>query len=882
MRIPFRDRWCKKLLLEALEDRLLLATYTVSNTSDSGPGSFRQAIIDADQSQASSIIQFRITAGGVQTLAPQSAYPALTVPVTIDGTTEQGYFRAPLIVIDGINTTADYGIDLAAGNSTIRGLVVQRFPNAGIGLLGSGRDKVVNCYVGTDQQGTRALGNGVGIYVGSNGNTIGGTANLAELDLISANRVAGIKINNASNNAIVYSYIGTDVNGTIALANGIGIAISSGTNNFIGRTDAVMYRNVISGNTGNGIDISGASTGNTILANSIGTDSYGWDALANGGDGIAISGQSGNNTVGGTSWAASNVISGNRGAGIDIIGGTIGNQVLANIIGADFIGLTAIPNTTGISIVNGTNNRIGAQSWGNLISGNSGDGIYLTNSSSNTIVGNWIGTDFGGDSILRDSHGLPYGNRGDGIHLSAGSNNNSMGVYQGLLINVIGGNSRYGVEISGSSGNVLAGNLIGTGGLSALPNGTGILLSNATGTIIGSIATHGFNVISGNTGDGVEIFGGSGNQIQKNTIGLDVVARAALPNGGNGVVIAGGAVNNIIGGSDRIPTNVISGNNGSGIYIHDAATQNNSILNNVIGTDFSGTIALANKLNGIHVAAGSTRNTIGGVAQGQANIIWDNGNDGVLIDTGGLNAIRANSIFGHHAGQAIHLLNGANNSMPSPVLTNVVTNNGTTPVLTNLVTNSGTTTITFVFNYANLPNTAVTFDFFASPTGNTQGPGEGKTFLGFKTVMTNGAGFASGSVTFTGTVGLGPFFTATATDPSGNTSPYSASFQSLGPNAEDGVTLYPDAGNQPGNSLPASYDPATEPLDIAQQPLDLQFGNSDGIATSNQAADVLAYACNQVLESAISTNADPISFQEINPLVVSMNSDQLHTSTIVG
>jgi hypothetical protein len=803
--------------LEILEDRLVLATYTVINTSDSGSGSFRQAILDANFSHASSTIEFRLSGGGVQTFTPSSAYPALTVPVIIDGTTEAGYHDSPLIVLDGINTTGADGIDLTAGASTIRGLDIQRFSNAGIGLLVAGGDAVTNCYIGTDQRGLNAFGNGIGIDVESNGNTIGGTG-LRPSNLISGNQTSGIKINNSTNNTIADNYLGTNADGSGPIGNGIGVAISGGGNNTIGAIGG-NGSNIISGNNGNGVDISSRSTANTILGNYVGTDRRGETPLANNGDGLSISGQADANTVGGTSFAYRNVLSGNVRAGVDIIGSTVGNQVRANFIGCDASGHMAIPNATGVTIVGGGHNQIGGLAPSNVISGNLGNAVELINSTANTIAGNCVGTDASRELILLDSHNMPFGNRGDGILLSGGSSNNAIGTSQGGMGNLIGGNAVYGVEIRGGSGNTLEQEVIGTdaGRGIALPNGSGIVLSTATGTIVGGTSSGSYNVICGNTGDGLDIWGGTSSQVQDNFIGIASEYSRPLPNGGNGVVLGSGATNTTIGGTINAARNVISGNAGSGVVVRDPTTSHNFVFNNFVGTDRSATMVLPNRLNGIEITNGATQNAIGGTLRGEGNVIANNGNDGVLIDTGSQNAIRANSIFAHPAGQAIHLINGGNNSMPSPVITSIVGN--------------GAITIFFAFTYARLPDTEVTCDFLASPNGNLSGPGDGKVFLGSTTVMTDSAGSAAGTFTFNVMAGLGSYYTVTATDPAGNTSPISLSFFHSTPNGQ--------------GSGPTTYPPHTPTYEVqVHLPLTGEFLTSDSNngRLSDQVEDALALA----------------------------------------
>jgi hypothetical protein len=77
------------------------ATFTVSNVNDSGPGSLRQAIADANASPGADVIQFNLPGGGVQTITPVSALPVVSDPVTLDGTTQPGYAGTPLVYLNG-------------------------------------------------------------------------------------------------------------------------------------------------------------------------------------------------------------------------------------------------------------------------------------------------------------------------------------------------------------------------------------------------------------------------------------------------------------------------------------------------------------------------------------------------------------------------------------------------------------------------------------------------------------------------------------------------------------------------------------------------------------------------------------------------------------
>jgi hypothetical protein len=173
---------------------------TVTNTNDSGPGSLRQAILDADSSgdqDNPERIVFAIPGGGVQTIKPLSRLPDITTPVILDGTTEPGYVGRPIIELDGSLAGFADGLRIIGGNSTVRGLVIDDFRGAGIDLE-SNHNIVESNYIGTDATGTLAKGNGIGITVQGLNNRIGADSQdqsqATEGNLISGNDAAGIVV----------------------------------------------------------------------------------------------------------------------------------------------------------------------------------------------------------------------------------------------------------------------------------------------------------------------------------------------------------------------------------------------------------------------------------------------------------------------------------------------------------------------------------------------------------------------------------------------------------------------------------------------------------------------------------------------------------------
>ena len=115
--------------VELFERRLLLATIPVTTTSDSGAGSLRAAIVQANMpANTGSTIDFAITTGSAPfVINLATALPAITQPTTIDGTTQSGYAGTPLVEINGSAIATGFGLQLTAGNSHHQGAVDREF-----------------------------------------------------------------------------------------------------------------------------------------------------------------------------------------------------------------------------------------------------------------------------------------------------------------------------------------------------------------------------------------------------------------------------------------------------------------------------------------------------------------------------------------------------------------------------------------------------------------------------------------------------------------------------------------------------------------------------------------------------------------------------------
>ena len=425
-------------------------TFTVTNTNDSGPGTLRQAILDAEANPGADSITFNIPGSGPHTISPTSALPTITQTVAIDATTQPGFSGKPVIELNGAGAGAGVSglkfFGFAGANHMIRGLAINRFNFSGIELSQTPGSIVEGNFIGTDVSGTVALGNafaGVRMVMTSRV-VIGGNTNQAR-NLISGNGT-GISAGSEGQVTVQGNFIGTDITGTLDLGNsGNGIFLSGGSFHTIGGTSAGA-RNVISGNDGAGF--ASTDAGQVLIqGNFIGTGVSGTSPLPNSGDGVSTSFQ-GFYTIGGATPAARNLISGNSGNGI---AGRF-STVQGNFIGTDVTGTRAIGNLLNGIIELETGNPV---IKGNLISGNGGDGASVQGLQG-AVQGNLIGTDVSGT--------LPLGNGGNGVRVR-GLNLvvGGLGAGEG---NVIAFNSGAGVALVGAgAAPILSNSIFSNGGL---------------------------------------------------------------------------------------------------------------------------------------------------------------------------------------------------------------------------------------------------------------------------------------------------------------------------------------------------------------------------------------------------------------------------------
>jgi hypothetical protein len=263
----------------------------------------RAAIEQANYTPGADTINFNIPGSDVKTIAPTTALPKITEAVTINGYSQPGSHPNTKAIgsdallkieLSGASSSGGDGLWITASNSTVKGLVINRWNDAGIELDGSGAtgNKVVGNFIGTDPSGTQKLGNYLGILSAGSNNTVGGTT-AAERNVVSGNILDGVRIYgpNAMGNKVAGNYIGTDPSGTKDLGNSNkGVYIYEAKNNTVGGATA-GERNVISGNNSDGVRIIGSgASGNKVAGNYVGTDKNGTAALGNGGDGVYIKG----------------------------------------------------------------------------------------------------------------------------------------------------------------------------------------------------------------------------------------------------------------------------------------------------------------------------------------------------------------------------------------------------------------------------------------------------------------------------------------------------------------------------------------------------------------------------------------------------------------
>jgi hypothetical protein len=358
-----------------------------------------------------------------------------------------------------------YGIHITSTDSaTIKGNKI------GVNINGAGAgfgNTIAGIYISNQVGGVNSKGHLIGGTTATDRNIISNNGTISALAC--SNLPDGIVFEDVSFSKIIGNYIGTDITGLIPMGNsGSGILLQTGTTDVTIGGLTAAERNVICANgfacTGvggrHGIQLYGTNVTNIVIqGNYIGVGSDGTTAMGNSIDGVSILLSVGN-TVGGTTVAARNIVAANTN-GVHIQGsgalGTNNNLVLNNYIGTDYTGTVAKGNKRGVVVDNGagdatTSNYIGKPGEGNLISGNTLNGITLEGNGSGGGTGSQY-TYVYANTIGLSSSGTPLPND-TGIVITEGARNNFIGssTLAGAL-NVIAYNNKNGLWISGASTN---------------------------------------------------------------------------------------------------------------------------------------------------------------------------------------------------------------------------------------------------------------------------------------------------------------------------------------------------------------------------------------------------------------------------------------------
>ena len=340
------------LLVALFATPALSAVFTVTNTSDSGAGSFRQALLDANAAAGLDTITFNIPGAGVHTITtPTTDLPDITSPVLIDGYTQPGSSPNTNALNAGINAvlqievamTSGGDLHIAAGadGTTIRGLVINnRFDEISVA---ANNVTIAGNFIGTDASGTVGKRGTIGIVAQSTASnlTVGGPA-AADRNLISGHVFYGVQLQapSTTGHLIQGNYIGTDITGTLSL--------DTPTNLQLGLADmggVSVLDNLISGNTGGGVH---TIDGITLRGNLIGTKRDGTSALPNG-YGVLLQGAG--STVGGSAAGQPNIIAFNTGNGVNVNYTSFGNRISQNSIYSNTaLGITL--TGTGVPLAN--------------------------------------------------------------------------------------------------------------------------------------------------------------------------------------------------------------------------------------------------------------------------------------------------------------------------------------------------------------------------------------------------------------------------------------------------------------------------------------------------------------------------------------------------
>jgi trimeric autotransporter adhesin len=681
---------------DILENRELLATFTVSNLQSAGAGSLRQAIIASDAHPGADTINFGV-AGTIR--ITRTSLPAITDSVDIDGTSAPSFAGSPVVTI---NFAGTQGFRFARGSdgSTLESLSIVRASGAGVTLAAS-QVTVQGNVIGLLANGKSFAGNrgdGVRINATSHGDLIG-----------QINPVSSVTFSNTSG-------VSTQ---PVTAWQGIRATSTSGQYLISGTSDAngLLYEGPISGNGGTSFSV------NFPLA--LTTSVYGPDQLSSGGVRLVGSyrGLDGNvhgfmfqGTTSDLSLPVGYQTIDYPGATYTYVHSTMGDFAVGNADGPEgnaplgtghaFLYDVATSSISTDIIYPGSTTTTAYGIWYNggtsyTIAGGYSDGVvsnllthgYLVDFDAATgQFSNWTTIDYStgllGQQYATHFEGISSAEKGVYTMSADWLPSGSGGLVQGSLATVRR-------NTDGSFGPATWVNLND-------PNVPGTLTANsvAGNQVVGVISSGGppvafqatvntafqlSNVISGNGGNGIGIYGARDNVIAMNEIGTDSSGTLRRGNAKNGILVTNRAVNNVIGGQatgGNDPTagvivrppqgNLISSNGGNGVLVTNRATQT-VLSGNFVGTSGSGNSALGNRLDGVAIVNASGNSLIGCTFQQSPfvfyNVLSGNGGNGLRVTNSRNTTVQAN-FMGIGADNAVRVANRGDGLLDSGSSTN--------------------------------------------------------------------------------------------------------------------------------------------------------------------------------------------------------------------
>ncbi len=668
----------------------------VTTTADDGPGSFRDALEQADTQPGPNRILFQVPITddgydpntGVWTIQPETPLDGIAdEDLVIDGNSQSGFIgtdtnsEGPEIELDGSLLTDASGLCIYGSGAVITGLVINRFDGEGIYLCDVKSGLISGCYIGTDAKGLQSMGHQLGIYLGHNVKNvvIGAADSTLAGNIISGNSDGGIMLQDSCcNNYIIGNIIGPNVeNAAMEESNLHGIYISEDCD-----SNQVLF-NLIGSSQYTGIWIQKNSDSNIIQGNQIGVDMNWQFDVGNGDEGVYIY-DSRNNQI------LENVIGMNGKTGVVVSGQeSIGNTISRNSISGNA--------EKGIGIYDGGNAELPSPVFTSVtstqVSGTAQAGqiielfadednqgrIYL-NSVTADAAGNFFydhqvplplshitatATDMNGNT---SAFSLPYGYSGNNILVTTTADTGIGSLREAILeAENRPGSNRIVFQIpmtdNGYDANrgvwtiqpatalpwILDDDLYLDGssqsmfiGTDTNPEGPEIEIDGSLTNEVDGIGIRGSGVtiaglaISHFNGAGIWVWDVSGGLVTGCYLGID--ARGTEPASNfNGISLYRNVRNFMIGAPDSTYTgNIISGNTNFGISIRDSC-KNNWIIGNIIGPNLTGSAMSVNHLYGVYIEFSDSNNVF-------QNQIGFNNSIGIYVNQSGYCHIEGNEI----------------------------------------------------------------------------------------------------------------------------------------------------------------------------------------------------------------------------------------------